>query len=216
LMLVIDLPGVDISGLSERTVVGSREVELILARSLQSGINGRKLSRIEIKLAVIAPYQLTGSDQALNIVFDGSQSLYVPESSSPETIVSELMGEKASLVENENNATLVESTPVNELPERVREPSEEIRAELIAASRSSIASHPASVISDISHEILGDILKVHVSADGHLNYTSFLLESPPRLVFDFNGVLNVVPWAALNIETLGVARVRELLHPALH
>ncbi len=207
LTLVIDLPGVDISGLSERTVVGSREVESILARSLQSGVNGRKLSRIEIKLAVIAPYQLTGSEQALNIVFDGGQSPDVPESSSPETLISEARGEKASAAQNESNATLVESAP--EDPEKI-EPAvaAEIREELIAPSRPSMPSHPASAISSISHEILGDVLKVHVSADGRLNYTSFLLEGPTRLVFDFNGVLNAVPRAALNIEELGVARVR--------
>ena len=216
LTLVIDLPGVDISGLSERTVVGSREVESILARSLQSGVNGRKLSRIEIKLAVIAPYQMTGSEQALNIVFDGGQPLDVPESSSPETLVSEARGEKASAAENETNPTVVESAPMAEPPEPLKERSEEIEAsvaaeireELIAPSRPSMPSHPASAISGISHEILGDVLKVHVSADGRLNYTSFLLEGPTRLVFDFNGVLNAVPRAALNIEELGVARVR--------
>ncbi len=56
LTLVIDLPGVDISALSPRTVVGSREVESVLATSLD-GANGKKLSRLEIKLATIAPYQ---------------------------------------------------------------------------------------------------------------------------------------------------------------
>ena len=64
LTLVIDLPGVDVSALPPRTVVGSREVESILATSLD-GVNGKRLSRIEIKLATITPYQLSGSEQAL-------------------------------------------------------------------------------------------------------------------------------------------------------
>ncbi len=56
LTLVVNLPGVDIKALSPRTVVGSREVESVLATSLD-GVNGKKLSRIEIKLAALAPYQ---------------------------------------------------------------------------------------------------------------------------------------------------------------
>ncbi len=86
LTLVVDLPGVDIKALSPRTVVGSREVESVLATSLD-GVNGKKLSRIEIKLAALAPYQITGSEQALNIVFDGVEVSQAAPSSSPEALV---------------------------------------------------------------------------------------------------------------------------------
>ncbi len=49
---------------------------------------------------------------------------------------------------------------------------------------------------------------MNLLADGRLNFTSFKLESPKRLVFDFNGVLDAVSRAAQTIDELGVARVR--------
>ncbi len=203
--LVVDLPGVDVSTLPDRTVVGSREVESILVTSLD-GVNGKRLSRVEIKLATIAPYQISGSEQALNVVFDGSD---IPEpaempapvaqtrSSSPETMVSELNAQAAP--------ALAEPTaPADEIRSELA--SDTIREEPIAPPPA--PSHPASAISSISHELLGDVLRVHVGADGRLNYTSFALDGPRRLVFDFNGVLNTVPRAAVNIEQVGVSRVR--------
>jgi type IV pilus assembly protein PilQ len=186
LTLVIDLPGVDITALSPRTVVGSREVESVLASSLD-GLNGKKLSRIEIKLATIAPYQISGTERALNIVFDGGD---VPgaTSSSPETIVS------------------APPPPKRSAPKAPAEP-EEIHEEAVAPSPK-VASRPASTITGVTHEVTGDVLRVKLAADGRLNYSSFKLEAPKRLVFDFNGVSNSVPKASVTIEELGVARVR--------
>ena len=202
LTLVIDLPGVDIKALAPRTVVGSREVESVLATSLD-GINGKKLSRIEIKLATIAPYQISGSEQALNIVFDGGDVSEAAPSSSPETLVAE--------------APPPVERPATVAPAPAHEPeasaTDEIREETLplpakSSPRASSSSHPASAINAITHELMGEVLRVKLFADGRLNYTSFMLEAPKRLVFDFNGVLNAVSKAALTIEELGVSRVR--------
>jgi type IV pilus assembly protein PilQ len=196
LTLVVDLPGVDIKALAPRTVVGSREVESVLATSLD-GVNGKKLSRIEIKLAMIAPYQISGSEQALNIVFDGGDVPEAAPSSSPETLVAA-------------------APPPAEKPAPAHEPeaaADEIREETIAlppksSPRAPSSSHPASAINAITHELMGEVLRVKLFADGRLNYTSFMLDGPKRLVFDFNGVLNAVSKAAVTIEELGVSRVR--------
>jgi len=201
LTLVVDLPGVDIKALAARTVVGSREVESVLATSLD-GVNGKKLSRIEIKLAAIAPYQISGSEQALNIVFDGGDAAEATPSSSPETLVAEVP-------QPEVKAASVAPAPAHE-PEAG---ADEIREETIAPApksspRASAPSHPASAINAITHELMGDVLRVKLFADGRLNYTSFVLDAPKRLVFDFNGVLNAVSKAAVTIEELGVSRVR--------
>jgi type IV pilus assembly protein PilQ len=185
LTLVIDLPGVDISSVSPRTVVGSREVESILASSLD-GLNGKKLSRIEIKLATIAPYQISGTERALNIIFDGGE-IPATTSSSPETIV--------------------EAAPAPKPSAPAPSDDDEIRERAIAPPPK-IDSHPASAITAVSHEMKGDVLRVKLAADGRLNYTSFKLDAPKRLVFDFNGVMNSVPKASVAIEELGVARVR--------
>jgi len=195
LTLVVDLPGVDVSTLPDRTVVGSREVESILVASLD-GVNGKRLSRVEIKLATIAPYQISGSEQALNIVFDGSD---VPEpamSSSPETLMSQ------PEVAAGPAAPAAAAADANQLPNA----SQMIRETSIAPPAA--PSHPASAINSISHEVSGDVLRVRVGADGRLNYTSFALDGPRRLVFDFNGVMNTVSTAAVNIDQVGVSRVR--------
>jgi type IV pilus assembly protein PilQ len=193
LTLVIDLPGVDIKALAPRTVVGSREVESVLATSLD-GVNGKKLSRIEIKLAAIAPYRISGSEQALNVVFDGADPSDAASSTSPETLVAK-------------------APPPVERPPVAAVAADEIREEAIPApakaeSRAPSATGPASAIRAITHELLGDVLKVKLLADGRLNYTSFMLEGPKRLVFDFSGVWNSVSKAAVTIEELGVSRVR--------
>jgi len=183
LTLVIDLPGVDVSALPERTVVGSREVESILVTSLE-GVNGKRLSRIEVKLANIAPYQLSGTEQALNITFDGVDA---PESPAPASVSSS----PEDLIEPDE----IVSAPAAEIHEELIRPPEPPR-------------RPASSINGISYELDGDVLKVHVAADGSLDYASFPLDGPKRLVFDFNGVVNQVPRAAVNIEEFGVSRVR--------
>jgi type IV pilus assembly protein PilQ len=196
LTLVIDLPGVDIKALAPRTVVGSREVESVLATSLD-GVNGKKLSRIEIKLAAIAPYQISGSEQALNIVFDGGEVEGTTPSSSPETLVATAPPPAAR--------PAVSASPPSTPVEEIREEPIEVEKPI---SRASSSSPPASAINAITHELLGDVLRVKLFADGRLNYTSFMLDGPKRLVFDFNGVLNAVSKAALTIEELGVSRVR--------
>ena len=150
LTLVVDLPGVDVSALPARTVVGSREVESILATSLD-GVNGKRLSRIEIKLATITPYQLSGSEQALNVVFDGSDIPEPQTSSSPENLVS------ASAM------TAAVASPSSDFaPEPAQTASahsiESVRA-TPSVTRPLTPSHPASAISTISHEMLGDVVE---------------------------------------------------------
>ena len=211
LTLVVDLPGVDISALPARTVVGSREVESILATSLD-GVNGKRLSRIEIKLAAITPYQLSGSEQALNIVFDGSDIPEPTPSSSPENLVSgSAMAADVASPSPDLAPDLAPDLTPDLTPEPIQtastDPIEDVRA-TPSVTPPPAPSHPASAIESISHEMLGDVLRVNVGADGRLNYTSFALDGPRRLVFDFNGVLNTVPRAALTIDEIGVARVR--------
>ena len=206
LTLVVDLPGVDIKALAPRTVVGSREVESVLATSLD-GVAGKKLSRIELKLATLAPYQISGSEQALNIVFDGGDVPEAAPSISPETLVAAAPPPAAPAVK----AVVPAPRPSLEAP--VPAAGEDIREESISVPRKSESrkpstSQPASAINAITHELMGDVLRVKLFADGRLNYTSFLLDGPKRLVFDFNGVLNAVAKAAVTIDELGVSRVR--------
>ena len=209
LTLVIDLPGVDISSLAERTVVGSREVESILATSLE-GIKGRRLSRIEVKLATIVPYQLSGTEHALNILFDGSSGPG-SESTSPETMMDSASRTPVAdrpappAVQTSSAGASSESSERATIPRQ--EPPPPARAPA-PAQVPAYSGPPATAISAVTHSLIGDILEVTVHADGRLNYTSFRLDGPSRLVFDFNGVLNGVPRAAVSVEEMGVSRIR--------
>jgi type IV pilus assembly protein PilQ len=222
LTLVIDLPGVDIGSLAPRTVVGSREVESVLATSLP-GANGKKLSRLEIKLATIAPYQISGSEHALNVVFDGGDApegpapgaQAAPASTSPETLVAGAPAPKArpSVAASSTERAASPAPSGDEIREETIEPPKAAKPakgvpEKPVKPLKTVASRPASAINAITHEIEGGVLRVNLVADGRLNYTSFKLDSPRRLVFDFNGVLNAVSRAAQTIDELGVARVR--------
>ncbi len=186
--LVIDLPGADISALDRRINVGSKEVESIITTTLDQ-VDGRQLSRIEIKLAEIAPFQISSSEQSLNIVFDGSVTAPSVSSTSPEMLV-----HGGSVFGGASNLGLrgVEDGGIQEevIPPPVT------------------LENPATAIFGITYEVLDGLLKVHLAADGWLNYTSFELDGPPRLVFDFNGVLNTVRQGAMAIDELGVDRVR--------
>jgi type IV pilus assembly protein PilQ len=204
LTLVIDLPGVDISVLAPRTVIGSREVESVLASSLD-GASGRKLSRIEIKLAAIVPYQFSGTEHALNVVFDGGDDTELGSgngSSSPENLVSSA----APSPQQTMPAPPADPPPAPAPP--MAAPENEIIEKPIPVPVRPVASHPASAILGVTHELSGEVLRVKLAADGRLNYTSFKLEGPKRLVFDFSGVLNEVQKAAVTIDRLGVSRVR--------
>lgn len=201
LTLVVDLPGVDISQVAERTVVGSREVESVLATSLQ-GPNGKNLSRVEIKLATIVPYQLSGSEHALNIVFDGP----VPavDSTSPETIAEQ------PIVTEPISPPTPEPAPVTtamaEVPDAAPTPPR--RDPVSTPVAPSMDGPLASSVRALSHRLDGGVLSFDVDADGRLSYSSFELDAPRRLVFDFDGVMNNVSVDTMPVERMGIARAR--------
>jgi type IV pilus assembly protein PilQ len=217
LTLVIDLPGVDVSAIAERTVVGSQEVESIVATRLD-GTNGKSLSRIEINLASLVPYQVSATEHALTVLFEGAAS--PAESTAVASAPSELSPEPK---EEPEQITSSESAPVELAHEDIES------ASLASSSAPSIpsvpsqddltpppaapvtaykASQPASAIDRVTHTLSDGLLTVSVGADGWLNYTSFRLDNPRRLVFDFTGVLNRVPRQRVPIEAVGVYRAR--------
>ena len=206
LTLVVDLPGVDVSSIAERTVVGSREVESILVNRLE-GVNGKSLSRIEIKLGSLVPYQISASQHTLTIVFEGADAEEVPPAAAvePPQVTREDTGTLAASDESITSTSLAEPTSSGDTAEQsvAEEPSEEGSAQPDWSSYP-----PASFIQSVVHSVDGDVLKVVVEADGRMNYSSFRLENPSRLVFDFNGVTNRVSRATLPIGAIGVGQVR--------
>ena len=202
LTLVIDFPGVDISGIAERTVVGSREVESIVTTTLE-GMNGKALSRIEINLAALVPYQISASPSALTVLFDATE-VADSETDPPEEVTTEPAAQSPvepviPLVEDEpeGGPDKVGEVVSIELPVATAEPDPELAG-----------SPPATVIHSVTHNVSDELLAVTVTADGRLSYTSFRLDGPKRLVFDFNGVINLVTKAQVPIDSLGVHQLR--------
>ncbi|MFQ5789620.1 MAG: type IV pilus secretin PilQ [Acidobacteriota bacterium] len=208
LTLVIDLPGVDISEVSERTVVGSREVESIVATSLE-GTNGKSLSRVEIKLGSIVPYQISASEHALSVLLDGSEAppdtvAEVKPTTDPDQDSARAGEPEAHPEAAETSEAPRESSPPPASEPRLPEPSP-IVSESVKIPP---PSWPASAIRSLTHVASDELLTVTVQGDGRLNFSSFRLENPKRLVFDFNGVINKVSRAATTIDALGVYRAR--------
>src|SRR4029079_18303717 len=69
LTLVVDIPEVDASKVPARINVGTREVES-LRLTTRGRADGRNLTRIEVRLASLVPYQIYSKDKLLNLVFE--------------------------------------------------------------------------------------------------------------------------------------------------
>ena len=241
LTLVIDLPGTDITAIAEHTVVGSQEVESISTTRLD-GSSGKSLSRIEIKLGSLVPYQITAGEHALTILFEGAESLAesapanaaneapVPDApnnaapantdaaASPVAPVLDVAIERPQVTSSELNdqhdpKPLVAPLAVASAPSDVEPPQPD---QLVRPARPAKPTRPASFVDAVSHSISEGLLTVSVEADGWLNYTSFRLEDPSRLVFDFAGTLNRVPTGRMPIDAVGVYRVRVAQFQSAH
>ncbi len=242
LTLVIDLPGTDITAIAELTVVGSQEVESISATRLD-GSSGKSLSRIEIKLGSLVPYQISAGEHALTILFEGAESPAesapvntaneapvpdapnddapantdaAPSPVSPVSPVLDIAIERPGVTSSELNEQhdpkpLLAVPPAVASAPRYVEPPQP--AKPVKATR---PTRPASFIDAVSHSISEGLLTVSVEADGWLNYTSFHLDDPSRLVFDFAGTLNRVSTGRIPIDAVGVYRVRVAQFQSAH
>ncbi len=220
LTLVIDLPGTDITAIAEHTVVGSQEVESISATRLD-GSSGKSLSRIEIKLGSLVPYQISAGEHALTILFEGAES---PPESVPVNTASDGAKDPAPLADltessssNEPVSDVAMERPEvtsSELPQQHEPKPQDASLEVPSVSSAPSYVEPpqstrtASFIDAVSHSISEGLLTISVEADGRLNYTSFRLDEPSRLVFDFAGTLNRVETGRIPIDAVGVYRVR--------
>jgi type IV pilus secretin PilQ/predicted competence protein len=182
LTLVIDVPDVDASRLPARVTVGSREIESIHVSSLAKA-GGPAMTRIEARLASLAPYQIASKDNALDIVFERAAR-----------------AAEVAPAPAEPAAVLPAPTPVEVA---VAEPVEAPPVETVAAPRG-----PASRITALSETGSGDTLAFEVKADGALEYQDFFLSNPDRLVVDFKNVTSKAPVRLIEVNRGSVRKVR--------
>jgi len=209
LTLVIDLPSVDVAAIADRTVVGSQEVESIAATQLD-GAGGKSLSRIEIKLASLVPYQISATEHALTILFEGAGS---PSETPPIASTSDAppppSADAPPPPSPTPTAAASETETGNEdITARALSTQEEATVPATPTPAPNVTSLAASSVESISHAVSDGLLTVTVGGNGRLNYTSFRLADPARLVFDFAGTVNHVPTPRLDIDAVGVYRAR--------
>src|SRR5262245_17534060 len=69
LTLVVDVPEVVAGSVPSRINIGTREVESLRGTQMARA-DGRSLSRIEVRLASLVPYQVFSKGRSLNLVFE--------------------------------------------------------------------------------------------------------------------------------------------------
>ena len=192
LTLVVDIPEVDASKVPSRISVGTREVESLRVTPLARA-DGRSLTRVEVRLASLVPYQIYSKGQALNLVFErpAETAEARPEASAPSAPAAPLPAPEAEPVAEA-------SAPSEEPPAPA---AAEAPAPVTAAGR-------ATKIVGVSQSLEDGQLAVTVKADGKLRYQDFFLGNPDRLVVDFKDVTSRAPVRALDVAHGPVKRIR--------
>jgi type IV pilus secretin PilQ/predicted competence protein len=211
LTLVVDLPEVDASKIPARINVGSREVESVRMTNMARA-DGRSITRMEVRLASLVPYQIYSKDKTLNLVFERSGAAAAATAPAPAAAA------PAPKVE-----TIVASVPKLETPPPVDTGSKAAAPELVAVAASapqpSAVSAPveeatvasgskATRILGVSSSRDGEQLAVTIKADGSLHYQDFFLGNPDRLVVDFKDVTSKAALRTLEVNDGPVKKVR--------
>jgi len=196
LTLVVDIPEVDASKVPARINVGTREVDSLRVTTLGRA-DGRSMTRLEVRLASLVPYNVFSKDKTLNLVFErGGQSASVPKAEPPAPAPAPPADSPDSLADDTPTGPPSTPNPAPSAP----------KAERAAAAPA--PRGPASRILSVSHRLEGGQLSVIVQADGALHYQDFFLGNPDRLVLDFKDVTSRAPVKSLEVAQGPVRKVR--------
>jgi type IV pilus assembly protein PilQ len=196
LTLVVDIPEVDASKVPARINVGTREVESLRVTTL-SRADGRSMTRLEVRLASLAPYKVFSKDRTLNLVFErGGVAASAPKIEAP----------APPPVEAREPA--IEPPPQPAETKAHAPAAEEPAAKTEAPTPSTVVRGPAQRILGVSHAMEQGQLAITVRADGSLRYQDFFLGNPDRLVLDFKDVTSRVAVKALDVAQGPVRKVR--------
>ena len=198
LTLVVDMPEVDASKVPARINVGTHEVESLRVTTLGRA-DGRSMTRLEVRLASLAPYKVFSKDRTLNLVFErGGQATPAAQSGPPAA--------QAPAVAEAPEAAAAEareaSPPSAEPPVAVAKPARPAPAPAPAPRGA------ASRILGVSHSLEDGQLAITVQADGTLRYQDFFLGNPDRLVVDFKDVTSRASVKAIDVAQGPVRRIR--------
>ena len=206
LTLVVDIPEVDPSKVPARINVGTREVEAVRV-STMARPDGRTLTRLEVRLASLVPYQIFSRDKSLNLVFERPAEA---AETSPE-----LRAEAASAPAPAAEPPAADERPAEAAARwRPVSPGELEEIEKLEPVEGAEAAEPEAprtpatrILSVVKGEEGGELV-LTVRADGALKYQDFFLGNPDRLVVDFPDVLTRASVRSIDINQAPVRRVR--------
>ena len=187
LTLVVDIPEVDSSKVPSRISVGTREVESLRVTPLARA-DGRSLTRVEVRLASLVPYQIFSKGQALHLVFERPAEVASAKAEPAAEPAPVAAAPAAAPMDTTAAAPAVAPVPEPAAP---------------VASRA-----PATKITGVTQSVEDGQLSITVQADGKLRYQDFFLGNPDRLVVDFKDVTSRAPMRALDVAEGPVNKIR--------
>jgi type IV pilus assembly protein PilQ len=219
LTVVVDLPEVDSSKIPAKVNVASKEVESVRVTSMARA-DGRGITRLEVRLANLVPYQVYSKDKKLNLVFErGTAKADAPVAERPAPVAEK----PAPLVEPVQKAPAPVPTAVPDMtpaPAQAAQAVQPVPPPVQAAAappavvpaRAPVAEvkpgKPASTIVSVSQDQGEPDLSFTIKADGHLKYQDFFLGNPDRLVVDFQDVTSRAAIHTLDVADGPVKKVR--------
>jgi type IV pilus assembly protein PilQ len=192
LTLVVDVPEVVAGSVPSRINIGTREVESLRVTQMARA-DGRALSRIEVRLASLVPYQVFSKGKSLNLVFERSASAAKSEPTAKAASAEpKLEPEKTEAPPAAPPAQEAQAKPTVFEP-RSAEPSRSDKPYVIAPKTT--AARATRILGVTPSDEEGQ-LSVTIRADGALKYQDFFLGNPDRLVIDFKDVTSRAPYRA--------------------
>jgi type IV pilus assembly protein PilQ len=191
--LVVELPNTVVGGGVAFTDSG----ELVQSISVETdGAAERPLTRLVVATSRAAEHTLVVEGGELTLRFDPVGAV----SSTLEVAVAEPasafpLPERIAAQQERERVAVPSETPVAGTPE-------------LPASGPPVRGVPASVLQTVQvHQADGGTV-VHIVGDGEFEFSTFVLENPPRFVIDLEGVVKTDPRATVTVGSADLERIR--------
>ncbi|HUP21739.1 MAG TPA: type IV pilus secretin PilQ [Thermoanaerobaculia bacterium] len=189
--LVVELPNTVVGGGVALTDSG----ELVQSVSVETdGAAGRPLTRLVVATSRAAEHTLVVEGGELTLRFD-------PIGAASPTL----------------EVAVAEPAAAFPLPERIAAQQEQVEVSRetavagtpeLPASGPPVRGVPASVLQTVQvHQADGGTV-VHIVGDGEFEFSTFVLENPPRFVIDLEGVVKTDPRATVTVGSADLERIR--------
>jgi type IV pilus assembly protein PilQ len=179
--ILVDMPGVDASKLTDSYAVDSLGVERVQVERLRTA-SGQSLVRLRVRLKGTAEDRSVVEGNSLVLTLTSSVA------AAPTRPAASGAAVPALVVEHEEPV----AKPVSP----------------VAPPRAAAAANPATVISSLRTEVDGDQTRVVISTDGRAPFKHFVLPDPDRIVVDVTGVKSNVEKSAVDVNKGGISRIR--------